>query len=606
MSSHLRRLSLPTSEDAAFLNTEMGQEAPQPAPAAVTWLSLPRKSQLAILFCSRLVDFLQVAALQAYMFHQLKSFDPSQSDATVSSQAGILQGCYTAAQVATAIIWGKVADAHWGGRKLVLLVGLGGTAVSCIGYGFSSTFAQACFFRIVGGGINGTVGIIRTMIAEIVKEKKYLSRAFLLLPLSFNVAALLGPVMGGLLSDPTTSYPALFGTHGVFSMSWMEKYPYALPSVMNAFFLTLIALIAFFGLEETLESRQGSPDLGLNTWSTISRFLHMRPASQEYTKIGSGDNRTTSFEMESTEKKGDAKPPVPSSKRQLPFSRIWTRNVIFTLITVAMFDFHMGAFNNLWNILLSTPRFDSTTTSESQQLPFHFSGGLGMPSATVGIATAIIGGLGMILQLFLYPAVHARLGTILSFRYFLLCFPIAYFFAPYLVVLPSSSAPPAQANGPIVWFGITFVLFFQVIARTFALPATIILINNCSPHPSVLGTIHGLGQSTSAAFRTIGPTLAGIWYGIGLVKGVVGLSWWATAGVAIIGCVTAMWVYEGSGHEIMLEGEGEEEEEEEERVSVGQQQRQEEDAFVIDHDNSSTESFPGQEDHHRFRRSPNA
>lgn len=31
------------------------------------------------------------------------------------------------------------------------------------------------------------------MIAEITKEKKYQSRAFLILPMSFNVAGILGP-----------------------------------------------------------------------------------------------------------------------------------------------------------------------------------------------------------------------------------------------------------------------------------------------------------------------------------------------------------------------------------------------------------------------------
>jgi hypothetical protein len=103
--------------------------------------------------------------------------------------------------------------------------------------------------------------------------------------------------------------------------------------------------------------------------------------------------------------------------------------------------------------------------------------------------------------------------------------------------------------------GIILVLLLQVTARTFALPATIILLNNCSPHPSVLGTVHGMGQSVSAAFRTIGPVVAGWWYGGGLERGVVGASWWATAGVAGLGCGVAMGVYEGSGHEILLEDE---------------------------------------------------
>jgi hypothetical protein len=165
----------------------------------------------------------------------------------------------------------------------------------------------------------------------------------------------------------------------------------------------------------------------------------------------------------------------------------------------------------------------------------------------------------MLLQLFLYPPVQARLGTLLSFRLFLLLFPFAYFLAPYLAVLPSSVTAPEAASGGFIWIGIVVVLLLQVTARTFTLPATIILLNNCSPHPSVLGTVHGIGQSVSAAFRTIGPVVGGWWYGAGLEKGVVGAAWWGIAGVSAAGCVTAVWVYEGSGHEIYLQGEGEEE-----------------------------------------------
>lgn len=178
-----------------------------------------------------------------------------------------------------------------------------------------------------------------------------------------------------------------------------------------------------------------------------------------------------------------------------------------------------------------------------------------MPASTVGIATSILGMLGMALQIFCYPSIQARLGTLLSFRYFVALFPIAYLLAPYLAILPSSTSPPEPASGIIVWSGITLVLFLQVTARTFALPATIILLNNCSPHPSVLGTIHGMGQSVSATFRTVGPIVASWWYATGLEKGIVGVSWWATAAVAGANCVTAMWVYEGSGHEIFLPGE---------------------------------------------------
>ncbi|KAL3424071.1 MFS multidrug transporter [Phlyctema vagabunda] len=523
-------------------------------PQPVTWMSLPRKDQLAILFLSRLVDFLQVASLQAYMFYQLKSFDPTLSDAAIASQAGILQGCFTGAQVATAMLWGKAADASSGGRKLVLLVGLAGTAVSCIGYGFATTFWQAAVFRMFGGAINGTVGIIRTMIAEITKEKKYQSRAFLLLPMSFNVAGILGPIMGGLLADPALTLPAVFGKDSILGAQWLRDYPYALPSILNAIFLSITAALVFFFLEETLKERRGKYDFGLDLAQKISKIVRFGSDSGGYALVDSSTPQLADENFEATFKPKEI---VHKTTQKLPFYRIFTPNVIFTLVTTAFFDFHVGGFTNIWSLFLSTPR--PVATESVRSLPFVFSGGLAMPAATVGLATSILGVLGMILQIFLYPPVQARLGTLRSFRFFLLLFPFAYFFAPYLAILPSTTEPPNAAAGIFIWLGITWVLFLQVTARTFALPATIILLNNCSPHPSVLGTIHGLGQSVSASFRTIGPIVGGWWYGSGLKSGVVGAAWWGISAAAAAGSVTALWVYEGSGHEIILEGEGDDE-----------------------------------------------
>ena len=162
------------------------------AEAQASWLGMPHKDQLAILMFSRVVDFFQQASIQTYMVHQLKSFDPALPDAAISHQAGVLQGAFTAAQIVTSVLWGRTADSAWSGRKLVLLIGLIGTGISCVGVGFATTFMQATVWRMVGGGINGTVGAARTMVAENV-PKQYHSRAFLLLPLAFNIANMVGP-----------------------------------------------------------------------------------------------------------------------------------------------------------------------------------------------------------------------------------------------------------------------------------------------------------------------------------------------------------------------------------------------------------------------------
>lgn len=147
---------------------------------AVSWRDLPNKKQLAILTLARLSEPLSQSSLQTYMFYQLKSFDPTLPVSTISFQAGLLQASFTGAQFLTAILWGQIADSDWGGRKRVLLVGIVGTCVSCVGVGFSTSFASAALFRTFGGAMNGNLGVLRTMISETISEKKSVrqSRSF--------------------------------------------------------------------------------------------------------------------------------------------------------------------------------------------------------------------------------------------------------------------------------------------------------------------------------------------------------------------------------------------------------------------------------------------
>lgn len=182
--------STPTLESSSHNGQPIATYPPPPA----TWSNMPNKPQLAILALSRFVDFFQMAALQTYMVHQLKSFDPKLPDSTISHQAGVLQGSFTAAQIITSILWGRAADQPGVGRKLVLNIGLIGTGITMLGVGFSTTYSQAVFWRVLGGAVNGTVGSARTMVAECV-DKRWHPRAFLLLPAAFNVANVAGPSM---------------------------------------------------------------------------------------------------------------------------------------------------------------------------------------------------------------------------------------------------------------------------------------------------------------------------------------------------------------------------------------------------------------------------
>ena len=366
--------------------------------------------------------------------------------------------------------------------------------------------------------------------------------------MTFNIGVIIGPILGGVLSDPAASYPRLFG-----GIPFFRTYPYALPNLVSSLFLFGAASAVFFFLEETLDSLRASPDMGTKIGSRMKGIMR---------SIVSGKRAGVRYQPLSTSEMGEvevdlsAAAPKKRYTQRLPFRRIFTRNVALTLFAQFFLTFHIGTFNSLWFVFLSTPVSDPDI--HPVRLPFRFTGGIGLHPRAVGVAMAILGVIGINMQLFLYPRVSARLGTILSWRLFLLFFPLTYVLVPYLSVVPSSSAPPHAKTGAAIWMAIVSVLSLQVTGRTFALPSQVILVNNCSPHPSVLGTVHGLGQSVSSAARTIGPIVGGLVYGFGLARGYVGLVFWLLSGVAVCACLASLLVKEGDGHEIWLEGDLEE------------------------------------------------
>jgi len=494
-----------------------------------------------------MVDFFQQAALQAYMFYQLKSFSPNADDGQISFEAGVLQGVFTAAQIFTGVIWGRVMDSPKFGRKRVVLISLVGQAVSCVAVAFSRSFLSASIWRLLGGAVNATVPGARTVLAEST-EKKYHSRTFLVLPLAWNIANIFGPIFGGLLSDPVKHYPGLFGANSTFGgdtgVVWLTKFPYAAPNLFCALVLLADALLVWMGMSETLQTRKHVRDRGLEWAENVHYHARKLIFSRfGYSQIGQGEESSPDTVVDD-ENDPTSTPlnPITSKEPEAlaaptpPFYQAITRNVILVLLTVAILDFQMGGFTTLWTIFLSTARRSDEQTN-AIQLPFTFTGGLGFSLPSIGISMSLLGFAGIALQLTLYPKVNARFGLLRSTRWALLVFPIPYAIAPYLSLLTSVRF--------LLWVLLVVVAVLQVAARTFAVPGIVLLMNNASPSPAMLGTIHGMGAATSSAFRTIGPIVAGRWFGQGLDRGVVGWAWWWLSLVSLFGFVPSYWAKDG-------------------------------------------------------------
>jgi hypothetical protein len=350
-----------------------------------------------------------------------------------------------------------------------------------------------------------------------------------LLPLSANTGSLLGPLVGGFLvsADKPT---ALFA-----------RYPYAAPNICVGGVHFIVALLAFFLLNETLDPGLREQKLP----QTPSRHILARC----HNNFGEGQqiNETSPLLFHDS----NAGEPQPPRSRSLPFRDIWTSNVIRTMFAQFIVSGHLGTFASLWAIFLSLP----TQPLSKQHLPFHFSGGLGLQPSSVGIAMSVFGFVGIVLQILVYPNLQERWGAIRVWRGSLCVFPVLYTIAPFCAIVASigqKNETEVNAEGVIPalkWAGIIFILVLFAAGRTGVVPATSLLINDCTPHSSARATVHSAGVIVSNLSRAVFPPIALAVLGYGLELGAVGVGFWFIAVLAVLSCLASIRVGEGNNGE---------------------------------------------------------
>lgn len=92
-------------------------------------------------------------------------------DANASLYAGILISAFSLAEALTGMFWGGLSDRV--GRKPVLLSGCAGTMLSLLLVGLAPNFWVALAGRALGGALNGNIGVIQTMVGELVKRPEH-------------------------------------------------------------------------------------------------------------------------------------------------------------------------------------------------------------------------------------------------------------------------------------------------------------------------------------------------------------------------------------------------------------------------------------------------
>lgn len=183
-------------------------------------------------------------------------------------------------------------------------------------------------------------------------------------------------------------------------------------------------------------------------------------------------------------------------------------------------------------VFLSTPHSDGPIV-----LPFKFTGGFALTTKTIGFMLSVQGTYSMVAQIFLFPFVVRRFGSLKTFRFIVMSWPLLYFGVPYLVLLPKGLQMP----------GVYLCLFWRITAQVLAYPSNAILLTNSALSMLVLGTINGVAASTASLCRAFGPTVSGLIHSVGLGMGYNGLAWWASGLVCVLGALESLWMEEVDG-----------------------------------------------------------
>lgn len=147
--------------------------------------SLPADFNEAIV---RLAEPIALTSVFPYAWQLVKRFKVG-SEEDASTYSGLLISSFALAEAVMGMYWGGLSDRI--GRKPILLVGCFGTMISMLILGFSSNIWVALFGRLFGGALNGNIGVIQTMVAELVKKPEHVSFPKILLRLALNILSLI-------------------------------------------------------------------------------------------------------------------------------------------------------------------------------------------------------------------------------------------------------------------------------------------------------------------------------------------------------------------------------------------------------------------------------
>ncbi|MCP8716085.1 MAG: MFS transporter [Asgard group archaeon] len=540
--------------------------------------------QMVIICLIRFSEPLAFTSIFPYIYFMIRDFQISPTEQEISKYSGYIASSFAFCQFLFAVKWGKLLDKI--GRKSILLMGLFGTSLSLLLFGFSQNYYWALLARSLAGVLNGNVAVLRTMIGEIATEKRHQPYAFMTMPLLFNFGAIIGPAIGGSpwLTRPSKKNPYqnqhndTIITNGIiedFYEKFITRFPYALSNVVVALFLWFSLICGFLFLEETHDVYKYRKDYGveLGDWllSKIGIKSPIRPWNATNLAITPIDEHQHLLPDETTalletaeaedvfpeaepelevasihsdediERQQEDRQQQPTLLRVQTYSNAFTPKVIGVITGNFIISLHSVTYNEFLPVFLAS-RFQP----DQLQFPFLITGGLGLDTSYIGTLFSSTGIMGMLIVLVLFPLITSKLGTVKGYRLSVSIFPIVYFLVPFAIFTKHDY----NSNFP-TWF--TPILLYcltslKTLASSTGMPQVTIL-NHRAAEKKYRAYVNSSAMSIISLSRFCGPIVFGYLMSIGDKYQIGWLIWWIMSGLALIGMIQSYWIDEDDDDE---------------------------------------------------------
>ncbi|KAF9223267.1 MFS general substrate transporter [Gyrodon lividus] len=404
--------------------------------------------QIVVLLLTCLIEPVASQSILPYINQLVSELDITGGDSRkVGYYAGLIESLFFVTQALTVLQWSRVSD-HVG-RKPVLLLGTFGLCLSMLCFGLSRTFWGLVLSRCVTGALNGNIGVMKSMMAELTDVTNR-AQGFAFLPMIWSIGVVLGPIIGGSLSRPQDHFPRLF------SGSFWESYPYFLPCLVAAVFATFTFMMILLLLNEANI-----------TWGDII---------QATTCCYGGINKGYS-----------GRPGSPELDGPVPLKSLFVPKVLLPIAcygSLAILEISMFALQ---------PLFYSTPIEN---------GGLGFTPVMIGFWMSGLGVANGIIQAFFFAPIFSRLGPKTLFRMGYAAFVVIFGLFPIIHMI-------AWRHGIIwsVWVLLSCQLFLSVL-QSMSFSCVLMYITASAPNQKSLGAVNGLSQTTASTVRAFGPALA--------------------------------------------------------------------------------------------------